>query len=130
MRAKRWISVLAVLGVLMYAAAVVHHATRLIAATLQHQTLVTDLTKLCHGGAGPNRQTGSELPVIPPPGNGDQGGCQLCCGLGSAVALLAPERATAFVPPPAALEHWRATHHAPQSRHAAHPPARGPPALA
>ncbi len=130
MRAKSWISGVAVLGVLVYAAAVVHHATRLTGAALQHQALVADLAKLCHGGARPTGPTEPELPVVPPPGNGDQGGCQMCCGLGSAVALPAPERASLFVPPPASQAVSVAIHCAPQAHHAVCPPARGPPALA
>ena len=129
MRAKSWISGVAVLGVLVYAAAVVHHATRLTAAALQHQTLIADLAQLCHGGAKLGGPVRLDLPLIPQPTDG-QGGCQICCGLGSAVALLAPERAAFFVPPPAALANWSTTYCAPRSLHAVCPPARAPPAIA
>ena len=129
MRAKSWISGVAVLGVLVYAAAVVHHATRLISAALQHQTLVADLAKLCHGGTKADGPAGSELPFIPQPTEG-QAGCQVCCGLGSTVALLAPERAMLVAPLQTVPAGWSATYRAPQSRHAVCPPARAPPAVA
>jgi hypothetical protein len=129
MRAKRWISVLAVLGVLVHAAAVVRHSTGLAGATLQFLTLRADLAQLCHGGARPNAPAGSELPYVPQPADG-QGACQLCCGLGSAVALLVPERASVFVATAAAVVVRPASYCAPRSTHAACPPARGPPALA
>jgi hypothetical protein len=129
MRAKGWISVLALLGVLAHAAAAVHHATRLTGTALQHRTLLADLAKLCHGGTKPAGQAEPELPFIPQPTDG-LGGCQVCCGLGSAAALPAPEGASLPAPPPAPVAVASATHCAPQSHHAACPPARGPPALA
>ena len=127
MRAKSWISVLAVLGVLLHAAAAMHHAARLTGTALQHQALIADLAKLCHGGAREDGPAGSQLPFVPQPG--DQTGCQLCCGLGS-VALLTPERASLPIPVTLAQGAGDAHYCPPQADHAACPPARGPPALA
>jgi hypothetical protein len=129
MCAKRWISVLAVLGVLVHAAAVTRHATSHARAAFQYLALRADLAQLCHGGVRADVAPAPELPYIPPPTDG-QSGCQICCGLGSAVALLAPERPNLFVPTPAAVSVPTAEYCAPQSSHAPCPPARGPPALA
>ena len=101
MRANRWISVLAVLGVLVHAAAVVHHAARQTGAALEHRTLLADLAKLCHGGAATQAAAAPELPIIPPPAD-TQDDCPLCCALGSA-ALLAPEPASLATPMSAAV---------------------------
>jgi hypothetical protein len=128
MRAKWWISVLAVLGVLVHAAAIARHTTSHAGAALQYHTLLADLAQLCRSDAKTDAAAGPELPFIPPPT--DALSCQVCCGLGSTVASLAPEGASLVVPAPAAVALQLVSYCAPQSRFAACPPARGPPALA
>jgi hypothetical protein len=129
MRAKRWISVLAVLGVLVHAAAIVRHSTGLTSAAFQYLTLRADLGLLCHSAATANVAADAGLPGIPPPKDG-QDCCQVCCSPGSAVALLAPDSASLFIPSVEAVSVGTAQYGAPQPSHAACPPARGPPAFA
>ena len=58
MRSRSWVSILAVLGVLLHAGAIVRHNAAMAAASLQYQALVAGLSQICHG-AGTGTGTGS-----------------------------------------------------------------------
>jgi hypothetical protein len=141
MRECRWIGALALLGVLLHAAAVVQHAVRSSGAAFAHGALLADLGLLCRGGVSPRAAVAAELPRdvapavppalphVPPPVDA-QMSCPVCCGPGPAVALPVPEVAGLVPPPPLAVPVPHAGHRTPPARHAACPPARGPPAAA
>ena len=76
MRARRLISFVAVLGMLLHAAALIRHHDVMLGATLQHQALLTDLAQICHGGTGVADVPSGDLPTVPAPTdaqNGEQG---------------------------------------------------------
>ena len=129
MRARRWISVLALLGVLLHAGAIVRHNAAMTGATFQYQALLTGLAQVCHGSATGDALAAAELPFVPRPSDA-QNGCPICSGLAAAVALPAPESAGVFVPPPIAIAYHADPHCVLHSGHAVCPPARGPPAVA
>ena len=127
MRLRGWISVFAMLGVLLHAGALVqHHGVML--GVLQYHALVSDLAEFCHGADNASRSP-ADLPSIPKPSDA-KNGCPICSGQSPAFAVIAP--APLDVPAPATAGiYWHfpaysfATHH-----HPVWPPARGPPALA
>lgn len=86
---RRWISLLALLGVLWHAGALVRHNAVMAGAHLQHQALVTDLQVICHSG-GPGAAEPANLPHIPRPYDVEFG-CPICSGVASAFALIGPE---------------------------------------
>ena len=129
MRSRKWISVLALLGVLLHAGALVRHNAAMTGATFQYQALLTGLAQLCHGSATGDVLAAAELPYLPRPSDA-QNGCPICSGLSAAAALPAPEPTSIFVPPPPAVAFYVDTHCVPDSGHAVCPPARGPPAVA
>ena len=123
-----WISLLAVLGVLLHAGALVRHNAVMAGAHLQHQALVADLQVICHSG-GPGAAGPADLPQIPRPFDAEKG-CPLCSGVASAVALTGPDpvclgaelHSSPFEPPV-----FVASLHAVPGRLL--PPARGPPGI-
>lgn len=129
MRSRKWISVLALLGVLLHAGAIVRHNAAMTGVTLQYQALLTDLIQICHGGAGGDTLATAELPFVPKPTDA-QNGCPICSGLGPVVALLAAQPAVVAVDLPTAIAFHPETHCVPDSGYAVCPPARGPPAVA
>ena len=128
MRSRKWISVLAVLGVLLHAGVLVRHNAAMAGAALEYQTLLAGLSQICHGG-GTGTVDPSELPYVPPP-NDAQNGCPICSGVASAVALAAPPIDVALVLAPAASDFSVEIHRPPAAAHHLHPPARGPPQAA
>ena len=126
MRSRKWISVLAVLGVLLHAGALVRHNAAMASAALEHQALLASLTQICHGGGGGGTLDTSELPYVPRP-NDAQNGCPICSGLASAIALAAPSAGLTLVLAPAAPDFAVEVHRAPGAAYYLHPPARGPP---
>jgi hypothetical protein len=129
MRSRKWISVLALLGVLLHAGAITRHNAVMAGATFQYQALLTGLSQLCHSATSGKVLAASEIPYVPKPTDA-QNGCPICSGLSPAVALAAPNPDIAFVPPPAAIAFHSPTLCLPASGHAVCPPARGPPAAA
>jgi hypothetical protein len=128
MRLRGWISVFAMLGVLLHAGALVRHHGVMLGAVLQYHALVSDLAEFCHGADDASRSP-ADLPSIPKPSDA-KNGCPICSGQSPAFAVIAP--APLDVPAPATPGiYWHfpaysfATHH-----HPVCPPARGPPALA
>jgi len=129
MRSRKWISVLALLGVLLHAGAIVRHNAAMTGANLEYQSLVTGLSQLCHSATSGKVLAAAEVPFVPKPTDA-QNGCPICSGLSPAVALTAPKLDVTFVPAPAAIAFRPPTRCTPESGHAVCPPARGPPAAA
>lgn len=127
MRSRKWISVLALLGVLLHAGAIVRHNAAMTGANLQYQALLTGLAQICHGSATADVLAAAELPYVPKPTDA-QSGCPICSGLGPAVAVLAAQPAAVVLDLPTTIAFHPATHCVPDSGHAVCPPARGPPA--
>lgn len=130
---RRWVSLLACVGVLLHAAAGVRHHAFMVTAELAASSsasqvaaqLASDLTFICH----------APLPGEAPaalPGDGEapkrqQLSCPICSGLVSAVALAAPE-----VPPLLLPEAPRFIAALPEDERRTvqrqiRPPSRGPP---
>jgi hypothetical protein len=127
MRFRTLIRLIAVLGVLLHAAALVRHHGMMLGGHLQHQALLSDLAALCHAG-GDNGSPTAELPWIPAPTQ-SKSDCPVCAGQVSAFALAAPDLPQ--LPSRVAVaESWQiaASRGHPQY-HAVCPPARGPPAV-
>lgn len=129
MRSRRWIALVALLGVLLHAGAIVRHHGVMLGATLQYHTLVTELAQICHSAGTTAEAPSADLPAIPKPSDA-QSGCPICSGLGSAVALATPEFTGIVLSPPMLAVFQADPIAVPQLPHAIHPPARGPPALA
>lgn len=129
MRSRKWISVLALLGVLLHAGALARHNAVMTGAAFQYQALLTGLSQICHGSATGDVLAAADLPYVPRPSDA-QNGCPICSGLSPAVAVGAPKFEVAFVVAPVAFAFHPAAHCAPDSGHAVCPPARGPPAAA
>jgi hypothetical protein len=88
MQHRRWISIVALLGVLLHASVLVRHNAVMLGALLLHDTLVSDLRQMCHGGRAVTGDDGA-LPSVPRPSDA-QNGCPICSGLASAFAIAAP----------------------------------------
>jgi hypothetical protein len=128
---------LAVLGVLLNAAAGVQHGVRRAGALLAYDVLLADLAVLCSGTGpratyaanvlpGVHDAVPSPVPYVPVPGD-PSACCAACCGPAPALTLPVPAVA-GLVPEP--VRDARALPGAePAARHAARPPARGPPGL-
>ena len=130
MRSRRWISILAVIGVVLHAAAIVRHNAAMAAASLQYQELVAALSQICHGsGVGSGTLDASEVPYVPRPTDA-QNGCPICSGLASAFPLDAPPAATALVLSPEELVYPARSNRPQGVSYAVCPPARGPPQVA
>lgn len=126
MRSRRLIGIVALLGVLLHAGALVRHSSMMLTAVLQYQALVSDFTGICHGTAA---ATESELPVLPRP-TGVEFGCPVCSGLVAAFVLPPSQPIVIASPLP-----QRQGPPPPRIDLAGHerlglPPVRGPPALA
>jgi hypothetical protein len=129
MRSRKWISILALIGVLLHAGAIVRHNAAMTGANLQYQTLLNGLSQICHSATSGKDLAAAELPFVPKPTDA-QNGCPICSGLSSAVALTAPEPAAVFDPTPVAIAFRFDTNGVPDAGHPVCPPARGPPAFA
>ena len=130
MRLRRWISFVAMAGVLMHAGLIVRHGLIMADAARHQRALLADLAVLCHATSATERGDvlPAELPQLPRPS--DATGCPVCAGLIGAFALVAPcpaalHLAHAIVISPAAAEDLPLG-----LMRLALPPARGPPTLA
>lgn len=125
MRSRRLIGIIALLGVLVHAGALVRHNGMMLSALLQYQAIVADLTAMCLGSG---TITDTELPYLPKP-TGAEFGCPICTGLVAAFALPASEPFSIVGPlpdtqgPPPRLVDMAGV------ERLGLPPARGPPAL-
>ena len=95
MRVRWWISLLAVIGVLLHAGLLARHNGSVLAAQRAQAELATSLTVslsvICHGGGGtaqlPQADI-SRLPDAPLNAPSNTGDCPLCMGLGVIAAVL------------------------------------------
>lgn len=83
MRSRRLIGFMAILGVLLHAGFLVRHNASMLRSALQHQTLIADLSVICHDGG---LAVSSDLPSLPQPA-GNKGDCPICAGHLSAAAI-------------------------------------------
>lgn len=121
--------VLAIIGVLLHAGLIVWHNAAMLGATLQHQSLVSALTAICHGAGASDTATRGDLPELPP-SSSEQAGCPICKGQVGAVAILShpepfvhrPHLATAQMEIVSEIIARRIAH--------VRPPTRAPPFLA
>lgn len=128
MRLRRWLSVVAMLGVLLHAAALVRHHGAMLGAHLQYQALVSDLLAFCHGGTDASSKLAADLPAVPAPSD-TANGCPICFGQAPPAAVAGP---VAHVPLTriAIAVAWREAAPQEQVHHRTFtPPARGPPSL-
>jgi hypothetical protein len=128
MHLRRRIGILAILGVLLHAGALVRHNAVMVGALLSHQALVADLHQICNPGGG--TIDAASLPDVPRPTDA-QNGCPICSGLASAFALAAPDA----MPLPAggvvrAAHPWVAVAALAGPARVFLPPVRGPPIVA
>ena len=128
MRLRRWISIVAVMGVLLHAGFLVRHSLAMADASRQYHAILADLGSLCRASAGEERIPTSDLPQLPPPS--DATGCPICTGLVTAFALADPQPAALAVPTAIATQRFSVAVAAVRPLRTAHPPARGPPANA
>jgi hypothetical protein len=129
MRWRRFVGIVALLGVLLNAGAIVRHNAAMLAATFDHHALLSDLAQICHG-AGTGAETAvADLPALPSRPD-VQKDCPVCTGLGAVFALAPPILASIALPAAAAVAfHFRADAAPGPQRAFAHPPARAPPRL-
>jgi len=126
MRVRTWTAIVALLGVLLHAGALVCHHGIVLSTLLLEQALASDAS-FCRGGADPASPTG--LPGSPKPSDA-QSSCPVCAGQAPAFALAATDLPT--VPLRfAVMARWCEPERInPALRHAVCPPPRGPPASA
>ena len=61
MRLRPLIHILAVLGVLVHAGALVRHNTAMVGATLEYNALLSDVGSICHGNPDSSGSVGTDF---------------------------------------------------------------------
>ncbi len=122
MSMRRFISLLAALGVLCNAAAIAHHNGLRLATVLQLQSLL-DPTSICHGSGRGEAPTQS-------PAHPQESDCPICKGLAPVAALIASANVAAQCPPTTAIPYGHWTEAVADFGHAVRPQTRAPPARA
>lgn len=84
-RNRKWVTLLAVVGVLLHAGLVTRHATAMVQTRLLHQAIVADLAIICHSDGTIGSRAG--IVDLPLPGQSEET-CPICLGQISATALL------------------------------------------
>jgi hypothetical protein len=126
MRHRRWISLIALVGVFLHTGAIVYHHQVMLDAHLARQQLLDALTVLCHGGGS---SSGANQPALPIPSE-QSSGCLVCKGLISPFALIAAQVHFASPDVVQSAVRPRLSQGAIVGRVAhARPPVRGPPRL-
>lgn len=97
MSLRKWICVVATLGMLLHAGAFVRHALAMATPTSASElALIADLGVICHSDQGGDATASADLP--PPASKPDQSSkCPMCLGLAAAFAL--PSMAGELLPP-------------------------------
>lgn len=123
---RRWIGILAVVGVLAHAAAVVRHHGSMLGDVLNPAVaaLAADLSTICHFDP-----EDAGIGTTSPSHNGAKH-CPLCSGLASAFALPPPSGWQIPEPPAAAGVYLVRPDQRVEQLKRIRPPGRGPPALA
>lgn len=126
MRVRTWTALIALLGVLLHASALVRHHGIMLGSLLFEQALASGAS-FCRGDANAGSPGGP--PGLPKPAD-SQSGCPICTGQSPTCAVVALEHLT--VPLRfAVMARWSEPERVnPALRHAVCPPPRGPPALA
>jgi len=120
---RRWISVIAALGMLAHAAALERHKTAMLGAAVPLSQLAADLARICRGGDR------AEPAVDRPPGLADsQVSCLICAGLGAPFIDVAAHRASLACLLAPAPTTPRLAERNETLRFALRPPVRAPPA--
>jgi hypothetical protein len=129
LRQRGWIGLVAALGVLLQAGALVRHRLAMADAGAQYLAMLADLGSICRASAGAGHAPPSDRSPIPVPSD-PQGACPVCLGLVAAFTLAGPEPEPLKVEAGsmALLEGGEVLR--PALPRTAHPPARGPPAQA
>jgi DUF2946 family protein len=122
---RRWICLVAAVGMLAHAIAVVRHNGAMLSALAAPPGLTTDLALICHGADAVGPAAGG----LPSPAK-DAANCPICSGLGPAFLAAPLVRANLWAWLAATLAPPLAAHSPPLPRLALRPPVRGPPALA
>ena len=122
MHLRRWISVVAAVGMLAHTVAVVRHDGAMLSALLQLPRLTADLARICHGGEamGPSLG-GAQSPYDA------QANCPICSGLGPLFFVLPVARVPLRGGLPAAGASLFASQAVSAAGLALRPPVRGPP---
>lgn len=89
MRWRRYINLVAVIGMLMHAGMVVRHHQVMLGAHLERQDLIGALGVICHSNGQATTVSDADVPWVPLPSDQQHAQCPLCAGLASAVALAA-----------------------------------------
>jgi hypothetical protein len=130
MRWRRYINLVALIGVLMHAGMIVRHHEVMLGAHLERQNLISALGVICHGSGQTAAPSDAELPWVPPPSDQQNNQCPLCAGLAAAIATTAtaecgvPLRFRTAAPQ---IVRYEAR---PVEIASVRPPTRGPPQLA
>lgn len=89
MRWRRFINLVALIGVLVHAGMIVRHHQVMLDAHLERQDLVNALGVICHGSGQATAPFDAELPSVPLPSDNQNKQCPLCAGMVPAIALAA-----------------------------------------
>jgi len=129
-RLRQWIGLVAMLGVLLHAAALVRHHGVMLAAHLKYQALISDLSIICHGAATDVGTASADLPHVPKPSDA-QNGCPICSGQAPATAVAAALDLVEVHQPASVAIGWHEPRNSTPIRlRQSWPPARGPPTSA
>ena len=123
---RRWVSIVALLGVLLHAGAIVRHNAAMLGAQLEHQALLAGLSRICHGMGAAGESQPVDLPAIPAPTERPNG-CPICSGMASAFALAGPDTILLEPPYQAVLTVGERVVTIPRTFVLVRPPTRGPP---
>lgn len=126
---RRWLTILAVFGVVLHAGLVARHNGMMVTAKLDHQSLVTALSVLCHGlGPSAGADAAVETPFIPMPGSTEP--CPACGALCAMAAAPVPDQVMAEVRQnEASVRIFRRAMLLADATAGRRPPPTGPPAL-
>jgi hypothetical protein len=128
MRLRRWTTIVALIGVLLHAGALVRHHGIMLGANLLEQAFA-DPAAICFGGQDSTSRSSVGHPAAPKPSEAHSE-CPVCAGQAPVFALAAPD-ATDVPVRFAVMARWFEPERAnPALRHAVCPPPRGPPASA
>jgi hypothetical protein len=122
MHLRRWISVVAAVGMLAHTVAVVRHDAAMLSALLQLPRLTADLARICHGGEAMTPSVGGAQSPYDAQAN-----CPICSGLGPLFFVLPFARVALRGDLPAAGASLFTSQAVSAAGLALRPPVRGPP---
>jgi hypothetical protein len=127
MRRGIFISIVAIVSMLVHAGMVARHNVLMMPLTAEVQDPLLGQIVICHSG-GPLGQSTDSNPFLPKLPDPQKASCPLCCGLGPLVAVLASGPGEAGIHAIAPVQYKPASEHAAVLGHAIDvPPSRGPP---